>query len=82
MPVANFIKKDRIVEKVMIREKYVDKVITREVPVPVERVVVKEVPVYVDKVVDRIVYKEVYIDKVHMGLGGGGPGGKDSDCDR
>ena len=65
---ANFIKKDRIVEKIMIREKYVDKVITKEVPVPVERVVVKEVPVYVDKVVDRIVYKEVYIDKVHIGL--------------
>lgn len=51
-------------EKVTVKEKYVDKVITKEIPVPVERVVTKEVPVYIDKVVDRIVYKEVFVDKV------------------
>jgi len=32
--------------------------------VPVERLVFKEVPVYVDKIVDRIVYVEVFVDKV------------------
>jgi len=64
VPVPNFIKTDRIVEKVSIREVYVDKVITKEIPVPVERLVLKEVPVYVDKIVDRIVYIEVFVDKV------------------
>ena len=54
-------------EKVTVKEVYVDKVVTREIPVPVERVVTKEVPVYVDKVVDRIVYKEVFVDKVCIG---------------
>jgi hypothetical protein len=64
VPVANIVKRDKIVEKVTVKEMYVDKVVTREIPVPVERVVTKEVPVYVDKVVDRIVYKEVFVDKV------------------
>ena len=67
MPVANIVKRDKIVEKVTVKEIYVDKVVTREIPVPVERVVTKEVPVYVDKVVDRIVYKEVFVDKVCIG---------------
>ena len=41
VPVPNFIKTDRIVEKTVVKEKYVDKVIIKEIPVMVERVVVK-----------------------------------------
>ena len=37
----NFIKTDRVVEKTVVKEKYVDKVIIKEIPVQVERVVVK-----------------------------------------
>ena len=49
---------------VCIQEVYVDKVITKEVPVPVERVITKEVPVYIDRVVDRVIHKEIYVDRV------------------
>ena len=41
VPVPNFIKTDRVVEKTVVKEKYVDKVIIKEIPVQVERVVVK-----------------------------------------
>ena len=41
MPVPNFIKTDRIVEKTVVKEKFVDKVIIKEIPVEVERVVMK-----------------------------------------
>ena len=41
VPVPNFIKTDRIVEKTVVKEKYVDKVIIKEIPVMIERVVVK-----------------------------------------
>ena len=41
MPVPNFIKTDRIVEKTVVKEKFVDKVVIKEIPVEVERVVMK-----------------------------------------
>ena len=68
VPVPNYIKRDKVVEKVVIEEVYVDKVVNKEISVPIEKVVVNEVPVFVDKVVDRIVYKEVPVEKVNSFL--------------
>ena len=42
-----------VVEKEVVKEVYIDRVVTQEVPVYVEKIVEKEVPVYVDKIVEK-----------------------------
>lgn len=58
----------KIVEKEVIREVPVDKIIVKEVPVYVDRVVEKEMPVevvmIVEKIVEREVIKEIPVDRI------------------
>jgi hypothetical protein len=63
-----------VVEKEVVKEVYVDRVVTQEVPVYVEKIVEKEVPVYVDKIVEKEVrlhclYATIFVDEI-VGRGG------------
>mmetsp|Transcript_21965 Transcript_21965/g.35223 ORF Transcript_21965/g.35223 Transcript_21965/m.35223 type:complete len:621 (+) Transcript_21965:87-1949(+) len=49
-----------------VRIEYVEKIVTKEVVVPIEKIVIKEIPVEVpvEKIVERIVTKEVLVDRI------------------
>ena len=52
------------VKNEVLREVARERVVNREVAVPVDKVVVKEVPVYVDKYVEKIVHRAVPVEKI------------------
>lgn len=53
---------EKIVEKEVVKEVPVEKIVTKTVEVPVEKVVVVEKPV--EKIVEKVVTKEVEVEKV------------------
>jgi hypothetical protein len=37
-----------------------------QVPLPIERIVIQEVPVHIDRIVEKVVYKDVPVDRVQV----------------